>query len=130
MIEIREAFAADLAAGPTWVAWWVSFIGVVGLLSLPFAFVRAEARWTLFVIILTFPAMMWLYSKVGYVRLLGIVHVILWTPLAIYLWRRRDQWRVRETLAGKWIALFFATILVPLAFDYTDVVRYLLGDRG
>lgn len=129
-MDVMEAFSADLAAGPDWVEWWVNFMGLVFLLAIPFAFVRAEARWTLVAMALTFPSMMWLYSQVGYVRLLGIVHVIFWTPLAIYLWRRRDQWRARTTLAGKWIALLFATILISLAFDYADVIRYALGERG
>ena len=129
-MEIYEAFAADIAAGPTWVEWWVNFMGLVFLLAIPFAFFRVEARWALLAMALTVPAMLWLYSEVGYVRLLGIVHIVFWTPLAIYLWMRRDQWRVKVTLSGKWIAVLFATIMVSLAFDYTDVVRYALGDRG
>ena len=128
-MELLEAFSDDLAAAPHWVYWWTNFMGVVGLLSIPFAFVRAEARWILFVSVLTFPTMLFLYAQFGYVRLLGLGHVILWTPLAIYLWMRRDRWRVRETLSGKWILLFFTTIIVSLVFDYTDVIRYLLGDR-
>lgn len=128
--ETMQAFSADMAAGPQWVSLWVNFMGLVFLLAIPFAIIRAEARWTLLVVLLNTPAMLWLYSELGYVRLLGIVHVILWTPLAIYLWRRRGQWRVRETLAGKWIAVLFTTILVSLAFDYADVARYVLGERG
>lgn len=127
-MELVEAFMRDIAAGPAWVEAWVNFMGVVFFLAIPFAFVRVEARWALVVMALSLPAMLGLYAAVGFVRLLGIVHVVLWTPLAVYLWRRRNAWRMRETLAGKWIALLFVTILVSLAFDYSDVVRYLLGD--
>lgn len=127
-METVEAFMRDVAAGPAWVEFWVNFMGVVFVLAIPFAFSRVEARWALVVMAISLPAMMGLYSAVGFVRLLGIVHVVLWTPFAFYLWRRRDNWRVRETLAGKWIVLLFATVLVSLAFDYVDVVRYLLGD--
>lgn len=129
-MELFEAFSRDLAAGPAWVEVWVNFIGLVFMLAIPFAFVRVEARWAVLAMALALPSMLGLYSIVGFVRLLGIVHVVYWTPLAIYLWRRRAQWRVKESLAGKWIALLFATIVVSLAFDYTDVVRYLLGERG
>ena len=124
------SFFADLKSGAPWVFWWVMFMGAVFTLSIPFAFHRNEARWAAFVMILSFPAMMWLYSQIGYVRLLGIVHIVLWTPLLVYLWKRRDSWRVQETIAGKWVLLLFATITVSLLFDYADVVRYVAGDRG
>ncbi len=129
-MEIVESFSAALAAGPQWVFWWVNFMGLVFVLAIPVAFFRPEGRWTLISMAFAFPAMMWLYSQVGFVRLLGIVHVVFWTPLAFYLWQRRNQWRVKETLVGKWILLLFATIVASLIFDYTDVLRYALSERG
>lgn len=129
-MEIVEAFENELRAGPAWVFYWVNWMSAVFFLAVPFALVRAEARWAILVMVLTFPAMMWLYAQIGYVRLLGVVHVALWTPFALYLWMRRDRWRVRETLSGKWILALFATMLVSLAFDYADVVRYALGERS
>ncbi len=129
-MELVEAFMREIAAGPAWVEAWVYFMGVVFFLAVPFAFVRVEARWALVVMALSLPAMLGLYATVGFVRLLGVVHVVLWTPLAFYLWRQRDAWRMRETLAGKWVALLFVTIVVSLAFDYADVIRYLAGERG
>lgn len=129
-MEIIEAFNTDMASGPQWVPVWVMFMGLVFMLAIPFAFSRPEARWALVCMALTFPAMMWFYSQVGYVRLLGLVHVIFWTPLLVYLWMRRAQWDVRNTLAGKWIALLFTTILASLIIDYIDVLRYIAGDRS
>lgn len=130
MLNVVKSFAEDLTAGPTWVIVWVAFMGIVFLLAIPFSLSRVEARRALVAMALAFPGMLALYHVVGMVRLLGVVHVVLWTPLAVYLWRRRSHWRVRETLAGKWTALLFATIFVSLAFDYTDVVRYLLGESS
>ena len=130
MLEIYEAYNADFAEAPQWVQAWVSYMSLLLMSSILVAPFRPEARWTLVVLILTLPAMMWLYAQVGFVRLLGLVHVVLWTPLLVYLWMRRAHWRVRETIAGKWTALVFVTILISLLFDYTDVVRYITGDRG
>jgi integral membrane sensor domain MASE1 len=64
----------------------------------------------------------------GYVKLLGLPHIFVWTPLAIYfvtLLRRPDVpvWPRRV------IVVALGTILISLAFDYTDVARYLLGER-
>ncbi len=128
-MEIVEAFSEDLTAAPQWVQIWVNFMGVVLLASILFVRTRVEARWTLVALALTFPFMMWLYSRFGYQRILGLAHVIFWTPLVIYFWRRRAHWRVRETLGGKWVLLAFSTMCVSLVMDYADVVRYLLGER-
>ena len=129
-MEQFAAFQADIGNAPPWVQYWLTFMGIVLMLAAPFSIVRTEARWAALVMLLSLPAMIALHDAVGYVRLLGLVHVVLWTPFVIYLWRRRDKWRVRETLSGKWIALLFATMIVSLAFDYADVARWLLGERG
>ncbi|MBT8422039.1 MAG: hypothetical protein KJP03_02880 [Gammaproteobacteria bacterium] len=72
--------------------------------------------------------MSWLYDQVGYVRLMGIVHVILWTPLFIYLVHRaRTGEMPLACRAVMW--MFAATLAVSLVFDYTDTARWLLGER-
>ncbi len=124
-MDVVQSFSQDLQAGP----YWVNFMSAVIVLAVPFAFTRVEARWTLLVMALVFPFMMWLYAQFGFQRILGLAHVVFWTPLAIYLWRRRDQWRVRQTLGGKWILALFMTMSVSLVMDYADVVRYLMGER-
>ena len=129
-MEHFAAFQADINNAPLWVQYWLNFMGIVLMLALPFSIVRVEARWAVLVMLLSLPAMIALHAAVGYVRLLGLVHVVIWTPFVAYLWRRRDRWRVRETLSGKWIALLFATMIVSLVFDYADVARWLLGERG
>ena len=55
--------------------------------------------------------------------------MVAWTPLVVYLLARRSSWRVADTWAGKWIVAAVAVLLVSLAFDYVDVIRWLLGDR-
>jgi hypothetical protein len=67
-------------------------------------------------------------EQIGYVRLLGIVHVILWTPLFIYLFLRAKNGEM-PLLCRLIIWMFVATLAVSLVFDYSDVVRYLLGER-
>ena len=73
-------------------------------------------------------AVQWLYDQLGYVKLLGLPHILLWTPYALYLVaqiRRPDMpvWPRRIMM------VVLATILISLAFDYVDVARYLLGER-
>ena len=130
MLEIMQNFQAEIKAGKAWIDIWLNILSFVLILSIPFAFVRKEARWVLLSLFLVFPAMMYLYSQIGYVRLLGIVHVIFWTPLLIYLWIRRSEWHVGETISGKWIVAVVTVLAISLAFDYVDVGRWLLGERA
>ena len=68
-------------------------------------------------------------DEIGYVRLLGIVHVILWTPLFVYLLRRAWHGEMRPGFrVVMW--LFVVSLAISLVFDYVDVVRYLLGERA
>ncbi|MEM9013939.1 MAG: hypothetical protein AAGB02_02420 [Pseudomonadota bacterium] len=129
MMDQITAFQNDLANAPAWVQAWVNFMGVVIALAIPFSLTRSEARWTILSMIFVFPLMIWMHSRFGYQRILGLPHILFWTPLAIYLWRRRDVWRVRGTLGGKWILVLFVTFCASLVMDYADVIRYALGER-
>lgn len=130
-MDILMNFAADVKTGPAWVYYWVNFMGLVFVLAIPFAFKRVEARWIALATLVVAPIIMFsLYQKFGYQRVLGWGHILAWTPVLIYLWKRRSTWRVKETLIGKWIALVVAIMFISLAFDVTDVVRYALGARS
>ena len=127
MMELMKEFQQHIKDGPQWVEVWVNFMGLVFMLSIPFSFVRKEARWVLLTIVATMIGMMLAYKYFGYERILGAVHIVIWAPLLVYLFKRKSEWKVKETWSGKWIALLVATMLTSLAFDITDVVRYFLG---
>lgn len=129
-MNVLENLMAEIASGPTWVRIWVNFMVLMFLPAAVFAFYRRQARWLVLVMVLNVIFMLWLYAQVGYVRLLGLPHVVLWTPLVIAWWKTRAQWRVKETIIGKWILAVFVTMIISLVFDYADVTRYLLGERG
>ncbi len=113
---------------PPWLQVWVGWMGVVNILGAIMFIRRPEAKWVLVAMAGNIVLMNWLFAVYGYQRILGLAHVVFWTPLVIYLWRRRPHWKV-ETLGGKWIALLFTTNLVSLVIDYMDVARYLAGER-
>ncbi|SMX44394.1 hypothetical protein [Octadecabacter ascidiaceicola] len=78
--------------------------------------------------LLSFAAISWMYEQLGYVKLLGLPHVLFYTPVVIYFISR-----LRSGLLPKyavWImSASLVIILISLAFDYTDVARYFLGER-
>ncbi len=120
-------FLRDVMMQPVWLQIWIGWLGLINM-SAVFFLKRSEARWVLAAIIAAALILNGLYMAYGYQRILGLGHVIAWTPLLIYLYRRRRQWGL-ETRAGKWIALVFTTDLISLAIDYADVIRFALGER-
>ncbi|WP_321488698.1 hypothetical protein [uncultured Hyphomonas sp.] len=130
MQELMTAWQADVAKQPQWVQHWLDVMVIVlGVFGAAFSFVRVEARWVLAGFLAGAATMLGLYSQIGYSRLLGLAHVIFWTPVLVYLLRRHAHWRVGATLSGKWIVLAVMILTISLAFDYTDVIRWILGER-
>jgi len=109
--------------------YWMSFAIIVTPLVLVFSkATRRDAVIVLLTNIAMLVGMGWIYEQMGYVRLMGIVHVILWTPLFVYLFLRAKNGEM-PLLCRLAIWMFVATLAVSLVFDYTDVARYLLGER-
>ena len=123
-IPFNEAMFT-LASG--WmIVWlyWMSFAIIVTPLVLVFSkATRLDAVIVLLTNIAMLVGMGWVYEQMGYVRLMGIVHVILWTPLFIYLVLRAKNGEM-PLLCRLIIWMFAATLAVSLVFDYTDVARY------
>ena len=115
-----------------WIRVWFYWLGfAIVATPIVLAFSRATRRDAVIVLLTNIAvvvSMGWLFRQIGYVRLLGIVHVFLWTPLFIYLFSRAKNGEMM-LLFRLVIWVFVATLAVSLAFDYIDVVRYLLGER-
>ena len=119
-----------LANGPRTVwLYWMSFAIAITPLVLVFSkATRLDAVIVFLTNLAMFVGMAWIYEQMGYVRMMGIVHVILWTPLFIYLISRAKNGDMPVPCRiVMW--MFAATLAISLVFDYTDVARYLLGER-
>lgn len=125
-------FQDAVAHQPLWVRLWLDWLLFV-VIALPFALLvwKQSRIVVLAAIIADIPAGLgtaWIYQHMGYVKLLGLAHIFFWTPLAVYLYmqlKRSDlpQW-------PRWIIMVvLATLVISLAFDYTDALRYILGER-
>lgn len=123
---------AMFSSASGWLLYWFYWLGYsIVATPLVLAFSKETRRDALIVALTNIAvvvSMGWLYDQIGYVRLLGIVHVILWTPLFVYLFHRARSGEMR--MAFRIVVWSFAVTLgISLAFDYVDVVRYLLGER-
>jgi|GEM_PF-198150 len=132
------SFEQALATQAPWLRLWVLWMGVVIVACVAVLLLSRTTRRDAVIILLSnlvvFASMLWFYRQVGFVRLLGLVHVLLWTPLAGYLYLRLKTPILRKPVIAspyrQVIWLLLATIIVSLAFDYSDVARYLLGERA
>ena len=128
-MPFNEAMFTLASGWQTVWLYWMSFAIIVTPLVLVFSkATRRDAVIVLLMNIAMLVGMGWVYEQMGYVRLMGIVHVILWTPLFVYLFLRAKKGEM-PLLCRLVIWMFVATLAVSLVFDYTDVARYLLGER-
>ena len=121
-----------LETQPLWVQYWNYFmvfcIVLVPLSLLIWKQSRLAAVIVVAASLLAGVGVYRIFDALGYVKLLGLPHIIVWTPLVWFLFRqikRNDMpvWPRRIML------VVMAVFLVSLMFDYVDVVRYVLGER-
>lgn len=122
----------DLARLPQWVQWWINFIVFVptacmfGMLFNRLTRIHALVTFVLFV--LGGVSVMLIYNSMGMVRLLGLGHVVFWTPAVIFLLNRVRATKPPQPFAAfAWITIL--TLGAALVFDYLDVIRWLFGER-
>jgi len=118
-----------MMASPTWVVVWMGIIGLLHIIAIPLAFKDWRPRWMVIVMVINFIFMSGLFHKFGYTRILGLSHVIFWTPLLAYLWKTRKA-NPERIWTGHFVKCAIAIIFISLLFDYTDVIRYILGERS
>ena len=114
------------AEAPPWVFWWTRVIDASNWLLIPFAFVDRRAHWALTAWLGNIIIILLLYSTYGYVRILGLSHILMWTPLLVYLALNVMSFR-DENWAGKYLHWLMLVIGVSLIFDYIDLVKYFMG---
>lgn len=119
---------SQIMAQPPAILYWVYWLMIINTASILFIIHRVEARWTLAAWLLNGIIIMpYLYDQFGFVRLLGLAHIIVWTPLLVYLLGRRAHFAL-PSITGIYFWLLIVTNAVSLGFDYVDLARYFLGD--
>jgi len=135
---MNDTMPADLNAAiamqAAWLQAWVMVLVIVNLAAALFLVARRDGKFTLRVEALAIlagffaaaVAMGWLYDQVGYVRLLGLPHLVFWLP--VYLWLVAKFRRNAFTPPFKqYLMLYFLVAGISLVLDFVDVARYVLG---
>ncbi|MDX1587351.1 MAG: hypothetical protein R3296_00300 [Oleiphilaceae bacterium] len=128
-----DSLGQAILSQPTWLLAWVGVLVLTHLLALAFVPYRAHGGWrirvealAIFASFLVAAAIMeWLFAQFGYVRLLGLAHLLGWGPVYLWILLRRQQFDV-TTLFGKYIRAYLLIAGLSLVVDTIDVIRYAL----
>jgi len=129
-MEIFEQFQADMILrSPEWVLIWVQVMVGVLAVGLLFTLFRHEARAILLGVVLGMAMTVVIYGQFGFTRILGVGHILFWTPTLFYMFSLQGTASVIKTWFGRWMWLAIAVMVISLAFDYADLLRYMFGAR-
>lgn len=133
---MEELNAAIEAGTSDAVKIWMNWMGAIFYSSVLFVWKSWSARFALlsFLLTMVFGIGIWMLTK--NVHLLGLPHIVLWVPLAVYVFRgvlsktpaasgNFSGWLARAHYG--WAVLLFATIMISLAFDFRDVALVILN---
>ena len=106
---------------------WLVFLVATNMIAPIFFIGTLEAKVVLSAVLISLGIMLMLFSKLGYVRLLGIGH-ILWIPMIPWLWMRLIPIGI-DSFFGYWLLSVIVLDSISLLVDAVDVARYIKGDR-
>ena len=128
LLAIHKGFTSGLRKlHPLWQVWVLMLLLVNGIA--PLAFLETiEAKVVLVTFLFAAIVQMTMFRIFGFVRLLGLGHILPWAPMVVWLWTRLPPTGAAGAF-GKWLLLVIALDTLSLVIDFVDVVRYIAGDR-
>ncbi len=106
-----------------WVVWLVG----VNLMSLYFIG-HLEAQVVLGTTLVSVVLQAMIYGRIGFTRVLGIVH-LMWVPMFAWIATRADDIAAHSDLET-WIVVLALTNAGSFAIDFIDVTRFAKGERA
>ncbi len=111
---------------------WMNWMGLVLFASVIFMWRRAPARFVFVAMLATLAAVLYIWHLTQNVHLFGVAHILIWFPLAVYLWSavltKKGQEKYRQYRPFYiWICLLMVTIIISLIFDVRDIYLVMMG---
>lgn len=131
MNELMEQLNQQMAVLPQWIHYWMRWMLFIFLTAVVFVGKHKASRYVLLTFVLTMPVGVLVFYITSHAHLLGIAHLILWTPLLFGLIKheiKREDFSFK-TIYGLWLGLLMMTISISLVFDIRDIVMVLLGHK-
>jgi hypothetical protein len=107
---------------------WVGLLAMVNMVG-GLVYIRTPEGQIALACLMLGSLIMWgIYFKKGFVRLLGLGHLIAWPPLMIWYAQVVAQGNV-EGAFRYWLMVVLVVNGISLVIDFADVVRYSLGAK-
>ena len=118
--------AINAATSPD-VKIWMNWMLAIFATSLLFVWKHKTAWVVLGTFLLTLPLALYIFELTKSVPLIGIAHIALWLPLAIFLIITEIKGKITQlkTPYGVYLVLLLATIAISLFFDIRDAILIL-----
>jgi len=107
---------------------WVALLMVMNAVMPLFYVEYFEAQLVLAVFILAAVTQMFIFQRLGFVRLLGLGHIY-WLPMLAWLLLHYD-WAKMDAGLAQWLLLLMLVNSISLLIDSVDVLRYWRGERS
>lgn len=126
-----------MSTEPLWIRIWLFALVATHFCALLFVVGRVAGRWRVRVEPIAILAgffgaallMNWLYEQSGYTRLLGLGHLVFWTPVWLWVMSRRRAIGTASWF-GKYVHVYLVIAGISLAIDAVDLVRYVVGEHA
>ena len=107
---------------------WVMFLGGVNILGAVVFFNSFEAKFALVGMFGSMFVMQIIYQKYGFVRLLGLGHIIFWVPFVAWnVIQLTNDYQMGEYFKF-WLIAVSVLNALSLIFDIVDVYRFFKGE--
>lgn len=107
---------------------WMNWMMVIFLLSIIFTYKHISARFIFVSLFIMMPIAISIFNLTKSPYLVGVAHIIVWLPLAIYLLKSEVIGKTEKlkSIYGVYLILILATIAISLFFDIRDTTLILL----
>lgn len=126
LAHLQDINAAMETGTTALVKVWMNWMGLIFMASIFFVWKHWPARIAFLALIATGFAVINIWSQTKNVHLFGVAHILIWGPLAVYLWSQVISSKSRAAaqthkLYFIWAVLLFLTIVISLIFDVRDI---------
>lgn len=133
--ELPKTLSEAMATEPLWLRSWINLLIATNLAAVLFVVGKPDGRWRIrlepIAILISFFAaaalMGRIYEEAGYVRLLGLAHLVCWGPVWAWIFLRRRE-PGSKTLFARYLLVYLVVAGLSLLVDALDVLRYSFGD--
>ena len=131
MVEIITEINAQMFLLPPMIQYWMNWMLAIFMGSMFFIMRHKPARMVMLTFVVSMPVALLLFYFTENIHLFGIVHLVLWLPLLIFLFKKvlkAPDFKM-QSLYGVWVILLSNTIFISLLFDIRDIALVLLGKK-